>query len=199
MVELVNLVSPVNFSISNDLTQMFNFPSRISDCDSHSPLLDFFLSSNASICCTMGFPRLGNSDHVVVSVSFNFSSKSKRDAPFHHIAHNYSFADWDGRRDHLRDIPWEDIFKFSDSAVASEFCERVQVGIDVFIPFDKYQVKSHSSSQFSAACTVAIVHRNHFFRLYQQNETFETKVVIVVKGFLKLLNLHMGVSHFPET
>ena len=121
MVELVNLVSPVNFSISNDLTQMFNFPSRISDCDSHSPLLDFFLSSNASICCTMGFPRLGNSDHVVVSVSFNFSSKSKRDAPFHHIAHNYSFADWDGRRDHLRDIPWEDIFKFSDSAVASEF------------------------------------------------------------------------------
>ena len=24
-----------NFSISNDLTQMFNFPIRISDCDSH--------------------------------------------------------------------------------------------------------------------------------------------------------------------
>ena len=61
----------------------------------------------------MGFPRLGNSDHVVVSVSFNFSSKSKRDAPFHRIAHNYSFADWDGRRDHLRDIPW----KISSSSV----------------------------------------------------------------------------------
>ena len=28
-----------NFSISNDLTQMFNFPAWIPDCDSHSPAL----------------------------------------------------------------------------------------------------------------------------------------------------------------
>ena len=34
-----------NFSISNDLTQIFNFPTRIPDCDFHSPaLLDLFLS-----------------------------------------------------------------------------------------------------------------------------------------------------------
>ena len=26
-----------NFSISNDLTHMVNFPTRIPDCDSHSP------------------------------------------------------------------------------------------------------------------------------------------------------------------
>ena len=33
-----------NFSISNDLTQMVKFLTRIPDCDSHSPaLLDFFL------------------------------------------------------------------------------------------------------------------------------------------------------------
>ena len=33
-----------NFSISNDLTQIVNFPTQIPDCDSHSPsLLDFFL------------------------------------------------------------------------------------------------------------------------------------------------------------
>ena len=36
-----------NFSISNDLTLIVNFPTRIPDCDSHSPaLLDFFLSSD---------------------------------------------------------------------------------------------------------------------------------------------------------
>ena len=28
-----------SFSISNDLTQTVNFPSRIPDCDSHSPAL----------------------------------------------------------------------------------------------------------------------------------------------------------------
>ena len=33
-----------NFSISNDVTQMVNFPTQIPDCDSHSPaLLDLFL------------------------------------------------------------------------------------------------------------------------------------------------------------
>ena len=37
------------------------------DCDSHSPaLLDLFLFSDASICSTMAFPPLGNSDHIVV-------------------------------------------------------------------------------------------------------------------------------------
>ena len=48
-----------NFSISNDLTQMVNFPAQICGCDSHSPaLLDLFLSSDASICSTMAFPPL---------------------------------------------------------------------------------------------------------------------------------------------
>ena len=60
----------------------------------------------------------------------------------------------------------EDIFKLSASAAASEFCEWVQVGIDVYIPHRKYQVKPHSSSWFSATCAAAIAHRNHFFCLY---------------------------------
>ena len=48
-----------NFSISNDLTQMFNFPTRIPDCDSRSPaLLDLFLSSDASILFCNGFPSI---------------------------------------------------------------------------------------------------------------------------------------------
>ena len=132
-----------NFSISNDLTQMVNFPNRIPECDSHSPaLLDLFLSSNASICSTMAFPPLGNSD-VVVSVSIDFPSYSQRDAPFHRIAYDYSHDDWDGLRDHFRDVPWEDVFKLSPSAAASEFCEWVQVGMDIYIPHQKYQVKPH--------------------------------------------------------
>ena len=91
---LVALIDPVNsVIISNDLTQMVNFPTRIPDCDSHSPaLLDLFLSSDASICSTMAFPLLENPDHVV-SVSTDFLSTSQRDAPFHRIAYGYSHAD----------------------------------------------------------------------------------------------------------
>ena len=41
---------------------MVNYPTRIPDCDSHSPgLLDLFISSDASTCPTMAFPPLGNS------------------------------------------------------------------------------------------------------------------------------------------
>ena len=42
----------------------------------------------------MAFPPLGNSNHVVVSVSIDFPSNSQQDAPFHRIAYNYSCADW---------------------------------------------------------------------------------------------------------
>ena len=74
-----------NFSISNDLTQMVNFPSQIPNCDSHSPaLLDFFLSSDGSICSTMAFPPPENSDHVVVSVSTDFPINSQQDAVSSH-------------------------------------------------------------------------------------------------------------------
>ena len=71
----------------------------------------------------------------------------------------------------MRDVPWEDIFKLGASAAASEFCEWVQVGTDVYIPHRKYQVKPHSSSWFSAACAAAIVYRNHFFRFYQREKS----------------------------
>ena len=123
-----------------------------------------------------GFPPLGNSDHVFVSVSIDFPTNSQQDAPFHRISYDYSRADWDGLRDHLRDVPWEDIFKLGASAAASEFCEWIQVGIDVYIPHRKYQVKSHSSAWFSAACAAAIVHRNHFFRFYQREKSSDSKV-----------------------
>ena len=67
---------------------MVNFPTRIPDCDSHSPvLLDLFISSDASICSTMAFTPLGNSNLVVVSVSIDFLSNSQRDASFHRITY----------------------------------------------------------------------------------------------------------------
>ena len=61
-------------------------------------------------------------DHVVGSV-FIDSVKLKTGAPFHRIAYDNCCADWDGLRDHLRDVPWEDTFKLSASAAACEFCK----------------------------------------------------------------------------
>ena len=147
---------------------MVNFPTHIPYCGSHSPaLLDLFLSSDANICSTMAFPPLGNSNHVVVKFSINFTANSKWYFLYHCI-------------------------------VTSEFCVCVQVGINVYISHHKYQVKPHSSLWFSAACAAALVYRNHFFHLHQQNKSSESKgkfmLLIVGKGFLKLLNLHMSLE-----
>ena len=156
---------------------MVDFPTQILDCDSRSlALLDIFLSSDTSICSTMAFLSLGISNHVVVSVSIDFPSYAQHDALFHCIAYDYSRVDWDGLHDQLRHVPWEDIYKLSASAVASDFCEWAQVGVDVYIPHQKYQIKPHSSPWFSAACAAVIVHRNHFFRFYQKDKSSESNV-----------------------
>ena len=71
----------------------------------------------------MAFPPLRIFDHVVVSVSIDFPINSRQDTPFYRVAYDYSRAGWNGLCDNLRDVPWEDIFKLSASAAASEFCE----------------------------------------------------------------------------
>ena len=72
-----------NLFISSNLTQMVNFPTQFPDCHPHSPaLLNLFISSDTSICSTVAFHPLGNSDHVIVSVSIEFLSNLKRWCPF---------------------------------------------------------------------------------------------------------------------
>ena len=103
-----------------------------------------------------------------------FPSTSQRDAPFHCIAFDYSRADWDDLCDHLRDVPWEDIFKFGASPAASELCRLVLVGIDVYIPQRKCQA-SVISMFFSCLCC-CIADGNYFFRLYQKDKSSASKV-----------------------
>ena len=62
----------------------------------YSPaLLDLFrfFFLRLLLCSIMAFPQLGNSDHVVVSVSIDFPTHSKQNAPFHRITYDYSRAD----------------------------------------------------------------------------------------------------------
>ena len=148
----------------------------------------------------MASPPLGNSDHVLVSVSIDFPSCSQRDGPFHRIAYDYSRADWDGLHDYLRDVPWEVNFKLSTSTAASEFCEWVQVETDVHIP--------HLS--IKSSLTHLLGFKNHFFRLYQKNKSSESKVkfrqasnrcerVLEVAKLAYANIINKRVHHFPET
>ena len=92
----------------------------------------------------MTFPPLENSDHVFVSVSIDFLSNSKRDAPFYCSPFPH-FRD--GFPDHLRDVRW-----------------RISLN-SVFLLLLVSFVNGFSSelmyiSLFSAACAAVIAHRN---------------------------------------
>ena len=117
---------------------------------------------------------MGNYDHIIVLVSFDFLLNSKEDVPFHRIAWDYCRADGNGLRDHLRDVPWDDIFKLCVSPDASEFCEWVEFVTDVCISHRKYQVTSYLSPWLLAVSAAAI--GAHFLRWYQQNKSSESKV-----------------------
>ena len=129
----------------------------------------------------MALPPLGNSDHVVVSVSIDFSSNSQWDALFHRIAYDCSRAGWDGLHDHL-------------NFVSGFGLELMYISI----------IKNIRSSLihlhgFSASCAAAIVHRNHFLRLCQKYKSSDSKVKFTqasnrCKGFLKLPNLHVLIK-----
>ena len=76
--------------------------------------------------------------------------------------------DWDGLRDHLRDVPWQDIFKLGASAAASEFCGRVWVGIDVYILCRKKSGQVPFIYMVSSCLC--------FFRLYQREKSSDSNV-----------------------
>ena len=46
----------------------------------------------------------------MVSVSVDFAVTSEKDAPYHFKAFDHSRADWDGFCDHLKGVPWNDIY-----------------------------------------------------------------------------------------
>ena len=165
-----------NFSISQSLTQIVNFPTRIPDNAIHSPsLLDLCLVSQPDMCTVSCETPLGRSDHVVVSLCMKQQATITA-SPYHRILLT---TIWKGIgihfRDFLRDAPLDNFFSLSADNCAAEVTKWIQSGIESFVPHQRFQVKLHSSPWFSAACAAAISHCNHFFRQYCRNKTPENK------------------------
>ena len=171
-------VSAYNFSLAQSLSQIVNFPTRIPDRENQNPsLLDLCLVSDASLYSASPHAPLGNSDHVVVSISFLPPTSCSHEAPAHRTSYNYSSADWDSFRDFLSSAPWPDIFSLSADQCASEIMSWIQSGIDAFVPHRCYQSKPHSSPWFSPLCATAIAHRNHFFHQFQRDSSEANRVL----------------------
>ena len=176
---------------------MVNFPARIPDYDSHSPaLLDFFLSSDTSICSTMAFPPLGNSDHIVVSVSIDFPSNSQQDPTFHCIPCGYSCTDWD-------------CFVITQKCSMGSLNSVLLKLLVNFVNWLRLELM-YISLIISIGSSLTLLHGFQLLVLilYQQNKPskskakFRPRLVIIAKGFLKLPRLHMlikqKITSLPE-
>ena len=69
---------------------------------------------------------------TIVSVDVQFVVKYTNEHPYHTV-YSYSKADWNGLRDHLRDVPWLDIFKHDATYAAKGITEWVEIGIDYVV------------------------------------------------------------------
>ena len=127
---------------------MVNFATPTPDWDSQGPaVLYLFLSSGTSICSTMPFPPLEILIMLLSEFPLTFHQTQNRMSCF--IVYLMTILVvirmvfmiisemFHGK------IPLRYLLKIP-SAVANEFCEWFQVGIDVYIPYCKYEVKPHS-------------------------------------------------------
>ena len=69
------------------------------------------LASDQSLDIAVAFSSLGDSEHVVVSLSMDFSVRSKIDDSSHRKAFDYSSTDWDSFHNPIRDGPRENLLK----------------------------------------------------------------------------------------
>ena len=111
---------------------MVSFPTWILDCDSQSPsFLDILLASDTSVCCTMACTISLYWKFLIMLLSqfLLIVCQTQNGMPCFILN---SCDGQDGLCDHLRNVTCDNIFKCSAPA-ASEYCEWVQVGIDVYV------------------------------------------------------------------
>ena len=156
----------------------------------------------------MAFPPLGNSDHAVISISIDFPSNSEWDAPFLRMAYEYSRADWAviviiSEMFHGR-ICLNSVLLLLLLNFASGFMLKL-MHISFLVSIRASLTHLHG---FHLLLLLAIVHKNHFLCLNQQNKSSESKVKLKqtsnhcksVPEAAKLAYANKTrVNHFPET
>lgn len=161
------------FSLSNSMSQLVDEPTYIPRQASINPsLLDLFLTTDPFKYSVKIEAPLGNSDHVVVSASFQCAlvSKNNSDIPNRLVWH-YKNAKWPELNSYFQNFDWSICFHGDVDSATTMITNTILCGMRRFIPFQIIKRKTKSLSWFSEACKRAVHSKNSAFSVYKQNPT----------------------------
>ena len=153
LVDLIDMVNSYNFKWSQMtliLLSQMALLRWLTQLDSwlwlsQSFSFGFIFCCNTSICYTMAFPPLGNSDHVVISVSIYWLSVPLKNGSLVSL-HSFwlllcwlGWSLWSFERCSMREF-FNLLFKLGASSAPKDCSRWVQAGTDVYISQWKYQV-----------------------------------------------------------
>lgn len=164
------------FADLNLLEQLVDRPTRIPDLHSqNSHLLDLFLTTHPSKYTVSVNTPLGNSDHCLVSATFQSASlmQSHPLIAKRNVWH-YGRADWEGLNSFYRNIDWSYCFSNGDVDIATHRVTfLLQLGMNLFIPCSERKVTNKTESWFTSDCKVASANKNSAFSSYKSNPSPE--------------------------
>ena len=180
-----HITSPVgrdaeSFAIVNDLPQLISEPTRIPDRSvDKANTLDLFLTSNPDIYCSpiLDSP-LGNSDHCLIMLQHNCVSHQDRSSSSQEAFH-FSKADWDSLRNLFAAYPWYSGYSNDPSSFATFITNKIQLGMDFFIPSSYKPGKTSSPKRFNSQWAKDVKHRNHRFKQWKLHQAQHSRALFV--------------------
>lgn len=156
------------FSLTHDLTQLVEQPTRIPDIASQAPsLLDLLLTTHPDGYRVEVRAPLGSSDHCLISSKVPQTKPPQATVAKRRIWH-YGSADWDGMREYFASVPWK-LRCFSDrdaTASAAAIAEEVVLGMEYYIPFSDLVSKSRRNCWFNRDCANAVSQKQAAYRAW---------------------------------
>ena len=192
-------IEEFRFSISNELEQIIQHPTRVPDRHDHAanPLDLFFTSNPQNYTYTVASP-LGSSGHCTVSVTSTFTPPPPIPPTQRHLWHfeNSRHADMSN---FLLDFPWDDYcFRTCDpDLVATAVGEVMDSGMRAYIPYSLITF-SPSKPWFDRACSSAISDREGAHRSYQHPLLSSLMLLLFLLGIAVLLSF-IGSVHLSIT
>jgi hypothetical protein len=162
-----------SFSVTNNLTQLVNQPTRIPDrAGDTCNILDLLMTSSPNSYSAVHVTSpIGSSDHCLISAVLPTKSSSKH-RPEKRTLWKYASADWDGLRDYFGSYPWNQ-FCFTKDAHHAEasICHAILEGMKLFIPHSNAAGRCKSPKWFTNSCAVAVHNKNISYSNWKANPT----------------------------